>query len=331
MGFAKPPCSGRCSATLGNVTLRNDLDSVRFNVGTARQWREAGLGTAAFRSVVRAGELKRYRHGVYVRANYLETAQADPAMRHALAAKAAMVSQTTRSAAASHESAALIHGLDLLRAPEPGLVFLTCKPGGYRGRSPSGSLVRSAQLPKAHVMRRHEVWVTTATRTVVDLARSTSFMEGVVVADSALRLGKTTDFGLANMLSACRCWPGIDRARRVVRFSDELAESVLESCARVVFSQAGLPPPILQAAIAGKSGEFIGRVDFYWPQFQTIAEADGMAKYADPNRARNEVRRDILLREAGNKVVHFTWHELLNQRDLVVTRVRTAFTASTPY
>jgi hypothetical protein len=307
------------------------MSSIRFNVGTVRQWRETGLGTAAFRALVRAGELKRYRQGVYVRASYLLEADSAPATRHALLAAAAMTSQTTRRAAASHHSAALIHGLDLLRAPEPDLVSLTCGPGGYRGRSSASVLVRSAQLPRNHVMRRHGVWVTTATRTVVDLARSLSFMEGVVVADSALRVGKTTDFGLADMLRACARWPGIERARSVVRFSDELAESVLESCARVIFAEAGLPPPVLQAAIADEDGEFVGRVDFYWPEYRTIAEADGMAKYDDPNRARREVKRDIRLREAGNKVVHFTWDELFNQRDRVIGRVRTAFTARTPY
>lgn len=181
------------------------------------------------------------------------------------------------------------------------------------------------------MIRRHGVWATTATRTVVDLARSLPYMEGVVVADSALRFGKTTETGLADMLRACARWPGIERARRVVSFADELAESVLESCARVVFDHAGLPPPVLQATIAGKNGEFAGRVDFYWPEYQTIAEADGMAKYDNPGRARYEVKRDILLREAGNKVVHFTWDELFNRRERVIGRVRTAFTAATSY
>jgi hypothetical protein len=307
------------------------MNSISIDIGTVRQWREAGIGTAAFRSLVRAGELKRYRQGVYVRASYLAAAESAPATLHALRAASVMVSQTTRRAAASHQSAALIHGLDLLRAPAPDTVSLTCGPGGYRGRSPSGVLFHSAQLPRNHVMRRHGVWVTTATRTVVDLARSLPFMEGVVVADSALRLGKTNDFGLADMLRACSRWPGIERARGAVKFSDELAESVLESCARVIFAEAGLPPPVLQAVIAGKDGEFVGRVDFYWPEYQTIAEADGMAKYNDPGRARLEVKRDIRLREAGNKVIHFTWGELFNQPERVITRIRTAFAARTAY
>ena len=171
------------------------------------------------------------------------------------------------------------------------------------------------------------VRVTTATRTVVDLARSLPFMEGVVAVDSALRLGKTTDFGLAEILRACARWPGADRARRVADFSSEDAGSVLESCARVVFAEAGLPAPVLQAAIATADAEFIGRVDFCWPAYQVIAEADGMAKYDDPRRAREQIMRDIRLRDAGYKVVHFTWSELFGTRERVIARIRAAFAA----
>jgi hypothetical protein len=74
--------------TLSDITFRDEIDSFGIDVGTVRQWREAGLGTAKLRSLVRAGELKRYRQGVYVRAAYLA---------------AAIASQTTRKAAASHK------------------------------------------------------------------------------------------------------------------------------------------------------------------------------------------------------------------------------------
>jgi hypothetical protein len=173
--------------------------------------------------------------------------------------------------------------------------------------------------------------VTTATRTVVDLARSLTFVEGVVAVDCALRLGKTTNPGLAGALRSCAGWPGADQARRVVGFSNEDSGSVLESCARVAFAEAGLPAPVLQAAIASANGEFIGRVDFCWPDCQTIAEADGMAKYDDPLRAREQIMRDIRLRDAGYKVVHFTWSQLFGDPEHVIARIRTAFAAASSY
>lgn len=64
--------------------------------------------------------------------------------------------------------------------------------------------------------------------------------------------------------------------------------------------------------IAGEEG-FIGRVDFYWKKYRTIAEVDGALKYADPSRARKQLWRDMALREAGYEVVHFDWREITTQ------------------
>ena len=60
------------------------------------------------------------------------------------------------------------------------------------------------------------------------------------------------------------------------------------------------------------------RVDICWPAYQVIAEADGMAKYDDPRRAKAQIMRDIRLRDAGYKVVHFTWSELSGTPERVI-------------
>ncbi len=298
-----------------------------IDVGTVAQWRSAGLTTARFRSLVRAGSLLPQRRGVYVRSDFLRKAEQNPALRHVLRVAAVTTAQSARGAVASHQSAAVIHGLELLSAPPAGVVWLTRQPGTYRGRSADGVRFHSAQLPRGHVTTLGGVAVTTATRTVIDLARSLSFMEGVVVADSALRAGKTTHPGLGQLLRSCAGWPGIEAARRAAAFSTEYAESVLESCARVFFADGGLPRPRLQVNIVGADGGLIARADFYWDDHRTIAEADGMAKYEDPRRALGQLRRDTRLREAGYKVVHFTWAELFGETGRVIERVRAAFAA----
>ena len=299
-------------------------------MGTAAQWRTAGITSAQFRSLTRAGDLVRVRRGVYATRRAIESAGSDPLQDHALRVAGARAS-VGRHAVASHQSAALLHGIDLLHHPANGTVWLTRPPGRKAGQHIQHVHLFSAELPARHVTTLYGVRVTTATRTVIDLARSLAYMEGVVAVDSALRLGKTTDLGLADVLRTCARWPGIDRARRVTAFSTENAESVLESCARVVFAEEGLPPPVLQAAIATADGEFIGRVDFCWPAYRVIAEADGMAKYEDPRRARDQIMRDIRLRDAGYKVVHFTWAELFGTPERVIDRIRAAFAAPSSY
>lgn len=154
-------------------------------------------------------------------------------------------------------------------------------------------------------------------------------MDAVVVADSALRLGKATKSELSRAADACRRWPGIDQARRTVAFADGRAESVLESCARVTFDVFGVEAPDLQVTFRGEG--FVFRGDFYWDRHRTIAEADGMAKYQSPQRAREQIRRDRLLRDAGYKVVHFTWREIFETPAVVVARIRKSFAAATPF
>jgi Protein of unknown function (DUF559) len=172
------------------------------------------------------------------------------------------------------------------------------------------------------VTRLFNLSVTTAARTVVDLARTLPFMDAVVVADSALNEEKATKPELHQILQECAGWPGVRQARRVVDFADERAESALESAARVVFEQCGLDPPELQATIHGP--DFAFRVDFRWRGENVIAEADGLAKYNDRKDLLAERERDHLLRAAGYTVVHFTWRELFQTPEVVIARIRKA-------
>ncbi|HTX26025.1 MAG TPA: hypothetical protein VME19_03270 [Streptosporangiaceae bacterium] len=162
-------------------------------------------------------------------------------------------------------------------------------------------------------------------RTVVDLARTSPFRAGVVVADSALRRKLTTKADLAAVVAECARWPGLTQARDVVEFSDALSESALESLSRVVFREQGIPPPELQEWIGGEEEGVIGRADFYWRRFATIGEADGAVKYGDPQRAIAQLRRDARLRAAGFQVVHFTWDDIVRAPELVAAWLREAF------
>jgi Protein of unknown function (DUF559) len=156
------------------------------------------------------------------------------------------------------------------------------------------------------------------------VARISPFRDGVVVADSARHLFLTSAAELGDVIRSCARWPGIEKAREVVAFSDPLAESAFESIARVAFRDGGLPAPLLQVWI--RDGlHAIGRVDFLWDKLATIAEADGALKYADPVRARQQLRRDTELRRAGYEVVHFTWHDLVGTPDQVIASIRVAF------
>jgi hypothetical protein len=228
---------------------------------------------------------------------------------------------------ASFHSAAVLHGLDLLKRPPEDRVTLTVPPAKRRERVRTADVVfHASELQKKHVTRLYNLPVTTAARTVADLARTLPFVDGVVVADSALKAEKATKPELRQILRQCAGWPGVRQARRVIDFADERAESPLESAARVVFAEAGLDPPELQVTIHG--AEFAARVDFLWRAGKVIAEADGLVKYNDRKDLLAERERDHQLRAAGYTVVHFTWRELFQTPAVVLARVRNALAAA---
>jgi hypothetical protein len=284
---------------------------------------ESGVSPAQIRTLVRQGVLSPVGRGVYVRGALAAKAQGSQVGEQALRV-ASVLALGGPDAVGSHESAAVIHGLDLLGRRAPGIVAVTRPPGASpRGRP--GVRVHVAALPAGHVTVRGGIRVTSVARTVVDLARTSSFREGVVAADSALRGQLTTKDELRAVLADCARWPGLGRARMVVDFSDALSESALESISRVAFREHGIPPPELQAWVGGDDEGVIGRADFLWRRYGTIGEADGAVKYADAHRAVAQLRRDAKLREAGFQVVHFTWYEIVQVPWQVAASLRSAF------
>lgn len=298
----------------------------RVTVATRGQLKSTGISRDQVRRLVRQGRLVSVRRGVYALAS---AADADGAPEPALQV-AAVLARCDSLVAASHRTAALLHGLDLIGKQPAEAVTVTRSPRGHGSRSlRTGVTVHSAELPARHVIIKDGIRLTSVARTVADLARTGSFREGVVAADSALRDRKTTVSEMHAVIADCARWPGIRRARDVVAFSDHRAESALESIGRVVFREYGLPSPELQVWVGGDLGA-VGRADYLWSRYRTVAEADGAVKYASPGRAIAQLDRDARLRDAGFEVVHFTWQEIMMTPWQVAARIRTAFTRGAP-
>lgn len=293
-------------------------------VATLSQLRSAGRSADQVRLLVKQGRLLALRRGIYTSAERAAAGATDKARGETLRV-AAVSAACDFPVAASHTSAAMIHGLDLIGRQQADTVTVTRSPRD-RGSHSLRTLVsiHLAELPERHLTFQDGIRLTSVARTVVDLARTYSFRDGVVVADSALRDRKTTVPELIGVIADCARWPGIRCAREVVGFCDHRAESALESIGRVVFYEHGLPAPELQVWVGGDR-RVIGRADYLWRRYRTIAEADGAVKYAQPGRAIAQLRRDARLRDAGFEVVHFTWQDVMVTPGQVAERVRTAF------
>lgn len=287
---------------------------------TTAQLVAAGKSDAQIRRLVARGVVVRVARGVYAGGVRAQKLAVLPGGEYTLRVSAA-VAVSGSSAVASHQSAALLHGLDLIGKPPAEITVSRPPDRGWHSRT--GVRYYAVSVPAAHVKLKDGVPVTTVARTVIDVARIEEFKAGVVIADSALRKKLTSKEELRAVIGVCRRWKGIRKAAAVVEFADRLSESALESIGRVAFRGCGLPSPELQAWVG--DDEIVGRADFFWRDYGTIAEADGALKYTDPRRARAQLQRDAKLREAGFEVVHFTWQQINWDPALVAARIRAAF------
>lgn len=260
----------------------------------------------------RAGDLRPIDLGAYLRPG--DPRLSDPIARHRLRVAAA-VPRFAAGNVVSHASAAVLHGLPLWQVP---LAVVHATRSRRNGAGRTGRLhVHPAPLDPAEVTTVDGVLVTTAARTVVDLARTVGFAPAVVVADAALHDRLVTDDELSTAVERIAGWPGAPAARRVVAFADGRSESPGESRSRVALARAGLAADDLQHEVCDGDGKLL-RVDFWWFDPDRAGEFDGRVKYGrllrpgqDPGDAVfAEKLREDAIRATGVRVVRWTWHEL---------------------
>lgn len=278
----------------------------------------AGYSPSRIRRLLADGTWVVVRQGVYVPTSTVTALADDPRRRHALAVAAVLLA-LGRDAVGAGSSAARILGLDILGEPTELVVLVNGKT--MRGVRRDDYVIRRAALPAEHRTACHGVPITTAARTVVDLAREWPLAHAVVAADSALRTGRTSLPELHTVLADCTGWPGLQHASRVVDLADPDCESALESISRVAMHTEGIPTPRTQVVISDANGAF-ARVDFLWDGVRVIGEADGLAKY-EPDGRRNvrdivraEKHREERLADAGYEVVRWGWQDARNPQRL---------------
>lgn len=271
----------------------------------------AGYTDDDLRRLRRRGELSTVARGAYV-----EVATAlDAGARHRLQILAC-AERTRLDAAVSHQSAAIMHGLDLWSTPLDRVHVSRVAPArGHRSREMHCHV---AAMVLEEIVIVDDLLVTDVARTVVDLARTLPFEQALVAADSALHLGLTTPDLLAAAARSVAGTPGSLRAARVTEFADGRSESVGESRSRVLIARIGLPKPDLQVEVRNAAGELIARTDFGWLHRRVVGEFDGRTKYErllkpgqrPEDAVYAEKLREDAVRAEDLGVVRWTWPEL---------------------
>ncbi|GAA3572772.1 hypothetical protein GCM10022197_31900 [Microlunatus spumicola] len=271
-----------------------------------------------------AGDLVRLRRGAYVRP-VEEPVGREEAHRLLLRATMPLLGPGWTL---SHGSAAVQQGLPVW--PEAVSHVHVTRPRVGGGRRRTEVHRHGCRLDPGEVVEVAGWPTTDLARTVVDLARSLPFEQGVAAADRALALGATL-LELEEALDRTAGLRGSERARRVVAFADGRSESVGESVSRVLLSDLGLMPEDLQHRVLN-GARLAGRVDFAWPELRTIGEFDGRVKYGrllgkdddGGDAVFREKQREDLLRELGWQVVRWVWADLAHP-EVIAERLRRAF------
>lgn len=157
-----------------------------------RELVRTGTTDSDIRSATRKGTLGRVRRGVFVPTDVLSASS--PEELHALQVRAHAAAAANRLVA-SHESAAILHGLPMWSPNLERVHFTIDRPNG--GRKSRTRHVHPGVLKSNDVVHIGGLAVTSPNRTVADLCRSLDFEAAVCVGDAALAQGVATADGVA--------------------------------------------------------------------------------------------------------------------------------------
>lgn len=198
------------------------------------------------------------------------------------------------------ESAALVHGLPLLRAV-PDLVEVI-EDGDGRSWRRGLRRIRSAPLPDDQVTQVDGFRLTSPARTVVDLTRLRGLEAGLVSWEAARWQARVAgslevfDAGTIRAISLLERRTGITRARRALECASAWSQSPMETRSLLAINTLGLPTPVQQFKVRNEWNEMLGIADFAWPDLGVLGEYDGEGKYLELAH-RDESPMDVLRRE----------------------------------
>ncbi|WOC13978.1 hypothetical protein [Gordonia sp. MP11Mi] len=280
-----------------------------------------GFTDTDLKLALRRGELTLVDRGVCVRTARLPQHDRRDALYRLKVVAAARESDIPLS----HESAAAVHGLDLLHPDRRTVHFATSRSGG--GRRMATRHIHSG-LPDDAVVEVDGIAVSAVARTAVDVAAAGTFEQALAVLDSARRAGVSAG-EIADELNRHRI-----RGRAVVaaalRHCDPRSANAGESWGRAQIITAGLPIPELQWRFELRDGS-VAFTDYLWGRC-LVGEFDGLRKYGRDLRPGQSVEQAVVaeklredaLRDHVADVARWTVSELRDGTMIPMLRRRMA-------
>lgn len=213
-------------------------------------------------------------------------------------------------------TAAAAYGFDTERTA--GLHVLN--PGGRRLRSTDGLVVHRREGAPLTVIGARPA--TTPAWTAIEVARGLRRPRALATLDAALRSGTCSREDLQGAVKQQSGRRGIVTVRELVALASPQAESPMESEARLVMIDGGLPEPVLQYEVLDLRGR-IWRLDFAWPVLRFAAEYDGIDWHSGPDAFLRDRRRSSALQELGWVIVPIIAEDVRYRPRELVRRLET--------
>jgi very-short-patch-repair endonuclease len=276
----------------------------QHGVVTRAQLLGLGLSKKAIDYRVARGRLHPVQRGVY--------AVGRPQLTRVGTLNAAVLS-CGPGAVLSHEAAGELLGIRKRRSAPIDVTV----PRGKRERP--GLRVHRAPVPERDRAERHGVPVTSAVRTLVDLAPRIGADELEAAVNEADRLDLVDPERLRDAVEGMAGRKGAAKVRRLLdRRSFRLTESALERRFLGLVRRAGLPIPETQQIVNGF------RVDFHWPDLRLVVETDGLRYHRTPAQQARDRRRDQAHIAAGLTPLRFTHAQVAHEAGEVARLLRAA-------
>ncbi|MFJ6028472.1 type IV toxin-antitoxin system AbiEi family antitoxin domain-containing protein [Pseudarthrobacter sp. NPDC092424] len=285
----------------------------------ARERIEHGLTANDLGKRVRAGELVRVRHGVYVDGQTWQELKPWEQYRVRVQAAAETLENPTVFA---RRSSASVWGIPIIGQHHP-VEALTHKNDG--GRSRAGVRRHFAALGCVDPVQREGLLVTGRRRTVLDLGAFLPFTEAIAPLDHVLKpdiaraLPALTKAELEAGIESNYSAAAARRIRAAIKFADPRSGSPGESLSRALIHVAGFEAPVLQFNVRTTEGS-LGYTDFYWKEAWVVGEFDGVEKYVKAEYLKGrttsqavvaEKNRENRIRATGLNVVRWDWAVLM--------------------
>jgi very-short-patch-repair endonuclease len=219
-------------------------------------------------------------------------------------------------------TAAWLHGLDI----PPCSPIEAAVPSTSSTSRLVGVVVRRCSIPAGETSIRRGLRVTSAVRTIADLACRLPLTDAVALLDTALHRRLINSRRLSDWASTHAGYRGVRCLKRALELADPAAESVMETRLRLVLVLAGLPHPKGQVSLRDDFGLFLARPDLYYADARLAIEYDGVT-HRESLAADN--RRQNRLIDAGYRLLRFTAGDVLDAPAAVVSMVRRALASPT--